>query len=404
MSFISYAPNFEDVTLWRMLGHLDSGVYVEVDGRGPTAESIGRAFLERGWKGVHVTDDGRALACAGILHSADIVIAARIGSPSPVAATALAGAGVQEDGNRKGPAAPVLTLDALFDRIGAGAIHWMRLDLGNVEGNPFDGWHRSAVRPWVLLVSHVAAVPFDDVPPRWESQVLAKGYQLAAADPVSRYYVCADSALVGQHRSVWSGEHAASERSSTLPDTPASALELARAERALQELQFKLFDAQATIAQAEERAAKAESEALSALAEARQVAVLQRHLSDLYDSTSWRITKPMRWVSRLRRSPRSALGEIGAAAAGFARRIRSTLMHRAINFILARPSLKRVALRTARHFPGLLQRYKTDIKVVMAAAPPPGHSNHTTVIGPRFRSLILDELQRLESPSQQGKA
>ncbi len=54
MSFLSYAQNFEDVMLWRALGHVDDGLYVDVGAQHPRIDSVSRAFYERGWRGVHV--------------------------------------------------------------------------------------------------------------------------------------------------------------------------------------------------------------------------------------------------------------------------------------------------------------------------------------------------------------
>src|SRR5437660_12889254 len=54
VKFISYAQNFEDVLLWRALGHVEKGFYVDVGAQHPIVDSVSRAFYERGWRGVHV--------------------------------------------------------------------------------------------------------------------------------------------------------------------------------------------------------------------------------------------------------------------------------------------------------------------------------------------------------------
>lgn len=394
MSFTSYAPDFEDVTLWRALAPLVDGVYVDIDTASPTAGSVSRAFQERGWKGVHVIADSSALAGMDRARDADLVIEARIGSPAPVAPQAgpavlsIAPSIVSTEDDAgpdrlPGNAAPILTLDALFARIGAATIHWMRLVLQDDANAVFDGWRDSASRPWILLVKHGDAACATGQSPDWEPYLIAKGYRHACSDGSNRYYVLAAHSLLAQRLK---GMHALEQAAD-----PAG-------ERAVHALQRKLFDAQAALLSSEERTAKAELELRSAFAEAQQVAVLQRQLHDVYASTSWQITTPMRWVSRLRRSPRSALAELGGKAAGIARRVRNMLLNHAINLVLTRPRLKRMAVRVAHRFPGLLQRFKPQIKVVMSAAPAPGPSNPATVIGPRFRSLILDELQRPEHP------
>lgn len=78
------------------------------------------------------------------------------------------------------------------------------------------------------------------------------------------------------------------------------------------------------------------------------------------------------------------------------------LVRRLIGLVLASPVLKRLALRVALRYPALLQRFKSRIKDAMAppdahqaapSAPPP--SGPATVLGPRFKTMILDELREL---------
>lgn len=54
MTFISYAQNFEDIRLWRALKHVEKGLYIDVGANHPTADSVTRAFYDRGWSGINV--------------------------------------------------------------------------------------------------------------------------------------------------------------------------------------------------------------------------------------------------------------------------------------------------------------------------------------------------------------
>ena len=53
-AFVSNAQNGEDVVLWRALGDLPRGRYVEVGANHPLIDSVSRAFYDRGWSGVCV--------------------------------------------------------------------------------------------------------------------------------------------------------------------------------------------------------------------------------------------------------------------------------------------------------------------------------------------------------------
>lgn len=52
--FISYAQNFEDVLLNRILKDQKSGFYIDVGAHHPTNDSVTKSFYDRGWKGINI--------------------------------------------------------------------------------------------------------------------------------------------------------------------------------------------------------------------------------------------------------------------------------------------------------------------------------------------------------------
>ena len=54
MKFVSFAQNFEDVILWRVLKDVLSGFYIDVGANDPVIDSVSYAFYQRGWRGIHV--------------------------------------------------------------------------------------------------------------------------------------------------------------------------------------------------------------------------------------------------------------------------------------------------------------------------------------------------------------
>jgi hypothetical protein len=378
MSLTSYAPALEDVTLWRLLRHVTNGFYIDIGPLEPGAESTSLAFYELGWKGVHVVPDLDALA-----------------SRRPHSASGFMQAG------------PAMTLDALFRQLGAEAVHCLRLDLRNASAVPFSGWTDAGTRPWVVLV-HLSGQAQGGAPV-WEAQLLDKGYRLVGASDDSRAYVHAECPLAETLQGDAASPSSHHQSAATEPaETPLQYLyaRMQKAEQAARDTSHRLAEVEAKLAQAEARAAQAELDTLAALAEARQIAILQHQLHDVYASTSWQVTKPMRWLSRLRRSPRTALPELGRVSRSMTRRLGSAITRRLIDVVRANPSLKRVALR----FPTVVQRFQGHIREDLAtmspapqAMPAPAPANRTTVLGPRFRALILDEIQRYEDPQYQGK-
>jgi len=54
MTFISYAQNNEDVLLWRALGHIKNGYYIDVGANDPVEHSVTKSFYDAGWSGISV--------------------------------------------------------------------------------------------------------------------------------------------------------------------------------------------------------------------------------------------------------------------------------------------------------------------------------------------------------------
>ena len=94
MSIVSYAQNFEDVMLWRALGKVENGFYIDIGAQHPVIDSVSKAFYDNGWRGIHVAEhDHRGAECAAAASSALIgPTAAREGVVSHAAQRARLGA------------------------------------------------------------------------------------------------------------------------------------------------------------------------------------------------------------------------------------------------------------------------------------------------------------------------
>lgn len=56
MSITSYAQNFEVVTLWRALSHVEHGLYITIGAQDSIINSVSLSFHEHGWNGVRVVE------------------------------------------------------------------------------------------------------------------------------------------------------------------------------------------------------------------------------------------------------------------------------------------------------------------------------------------------------------
>jgi FkbM family methyltransferase len=203
MSMVSYAQNFEDVLLWRALGHLESGFYIDVGAQDPVIDSVSKAFYEKGWRGIHIEaspvyasrirqdrPDELVLQVAlsdeqGVLTFYEIPeTGLSTGEKAIAAHHASKGYVVRET------VVPSLTLADVFAKVGDRQIHWLKIDVEGMEPKVLTGWGDSPARPWVVVVE--STFPNSQVPTHgsWEYMLIARGYVQVYFDGLSRFYVC----------------------------------------------------------------------------------------------------------------------------------------------------------------------------------------------------------------------
>ena len=240
------------------------------------------------------------------------------------------------------------------------------------------GWLDGAERPPLIAVPAAVFAQEGPAQPAW-LQVLARdGYAFGGDDEQYAYFVRADE-----------------------PGLQSAVAQLASRFWRTRLQTNSHVHAQA--ARAAEQGRKAALKAQTQIDTARaEVQALQLQLAAVYASTSWQITKPVRWLSRLARQPRSALRQL----AGFGVAALRGLLRRTIAHVLASPWLRRRLAPLALRHPALLRRVKSLLRpsapVVHAPdAPPVIHPNN--IVGPQFKTLLLNELDRGMLPaSHQG--
>ena len=167
---ISYAQNGEDVVLWRALGSLSAGRYVEVGANHPRDDSVTRAFYDRGWSGITI----EPVPYFADLHRAerprDTIVEAVITNWSSLA--------------------DILEQCGVIDH----DIHFMLVDTDGSEPELLAGVDLGSTRPWVLVIKSTAPNSTMTTHSEWEPQLLAQGYEYCLFDGVSRFYVAAEKA------------------------------------------------------------------------------------------------------------------------------------------------------------------------------------------------------------------
>jgi FkbM family methyltransferase len=203
MGFLSYAQNFEDVMLWRALGHVENGVYVDVGAQHPRIDSISRAFYERGWRGVHIEP---VPAFAQLLRQDrpdETVLQVALGErEGTIELNVFADTGLstaiasyaERHQQERGYAVeriqvPMLTMRAAMESLAGREVHWLKIDVEGFEQQVLRGWDSEVLRPWILLIEATIPNSTETDHEKWEPIVLAAGYRFAYFDGLNRFYI-----------------------------------------------------------------------------------------------------------------------------------------------------------------------------------------------------------------------
>jgi FkbM family methyltransferase len=202
MSINSYAQNFEDVMLWRALGHIESGTYIDVGAQDPVVDSVSLAFHEHGWHGIHVEPTPRYAEMLRQQRQGDTVIQAAVGTGPgvllffeiPDTGISTADATIAAQHRERGfdvreTTVPCIALSEIFDTCTAPEIHWLKVDVEGFEQQVLSSWGSSAVRPWIVVVESTLPLTQIETRENWEATLVAYGYVHVYFDGLNRYYI-----------------------------------------------------------------------------------------------------------------------------------------------------------------------------------------------------------------------
>lgn len=344
MTFISYAQNCEDVLLWRALGQIKNGFYIDVGANDPVDHSVTKAFYDAGWSGINIEplpalhesfvsqrprDTNLAVAAGasdGILTLFDVPSVNGWASPERAVADAHRASGYQV----AELTVPVRTLASICANYVKGDIHFLKVDVEGFEGEVLRGMDFERWRPWVLVIE--ATLPNSRVTNHetWEALVTSQRYRFAHFDGLNRYYVAEEHAELLEVLSIqpnvfdeYITHHLDKAWKKARDEEQARARAVHHAESAISQAEAR---AVAAVSLADERTARvdqrrweaeqrADSEYQRAQDALARGAALQQRTEELYDelsrasewgrdlerrllatqaSTSWRITRPLR--------------------------------------------------------------------------------------------------------------
>ena len=361
MAFISYAQNNEDAMLWRAFHDAGPGFYVDVGAADPDADSVTRAFYDRGWHGVNiepVPSMARRIADARPRDvTLEIAAGARDGSTilHVVPGTGLStinsadAARLERDGHDLHPlTVSVRQLSAILDEHAPDTIHFLKIDVEGAEREVLEGCDFKRHRPRVILVEATRPKTTEPAHEGWEPLLLDAGYRFAWFDGLNRFYIAdewvaalspcfaipinvfdgvvsvaelhragqteADLRLTQDRaRLADAGARAAYSRAfEQARDLGVSRTRLAQVEQDRQHMQARTDDLQARADDLQARADALQArcgglEGRMAEADRQTIALMgclaeaERLLDATRRSTSWRVTQPLRAISSIAR-------------------------------------------------------------------------------------------------------
>lgn len=212
MSFISYAQNFEDVMLWRALGHISKGFYIDVGAQHPILDSVSNAFYEHGWRGVHIEP---VEAYAKIIQEArpdEVVLQIALGSTmgemsffeiaESGLSTGIDSIAVHHRSSGYNVVEKIIqrhTLAEIFERRGSSDIHWLKIDVEGMEAEVLEGWQDSPTHPWIVVIESTYPNSKIENHQEWEEKILQRGYEHVYFDGLNRYYVSKEKKELSKH-------------------------------------------------------------------------------------------------------------------------------------------------------------------------------------------------------------
>lgn len=202
MTFISYSQNLEDVILERIFKDIEKGFYIDVGANDPVAESVTKAFYDRGWRGINIEPVHRFYQRLCKERAEDINLPVAAGAEDgfflyyeiPGTGLSTLDRGVAEQHEKNGWTVvkrnvSVIPLSTICRQFAKESIHFLKVDVEGAEQQVLQGMDFRQYRPWVVIVEATLPLSQEQNYEHWEDILLSSGYQYVYFDGLNRFYI-----------------------------------------------------------------------------------------------------------------------------------------------------------------------------------------------------------------------
>ena len=208
---LSYAQRFEDFHLWRALGDIANGFYVDVGAGHPVFDNVSFAFYLAGWRGVTVEPNPALAALARAVRPRDQLYEGLCGATAGEAtlylqrefhglSTTVAehAQAAEKEINRSAEAVtlPMTTLAALCEQRAPASFEFLKVDVEGAEEDVLRGADFSRFRPKVIVVEAIKPLTLLPAWDEWEPLLARHGYAYVWDDELNRYYVAEEARAI----------------------------------------------------------------------------------------------------------------------------------------------------------------------------------------------------------------
>ena len=197
--------------LWRALGHIPDGFYIDVGANEPTADSVTKLFYDRGWKGVNIEPLPDCIAALQTERPRDVNLRCAAGPHEgslqlwncDVRGWATADMQVAAAHRANGFSGeyvqvPMTTLTQICQAHCPTNIHFLKIDVEGFEHEVLQGMDFARFRPWIIVVEAYRPGSGKEQPSyaAWESLLTENRYRFVFGDGLNRFYLSDDHAAL----------------------------------------------------------------------------------------------------------------------------------------------------------------------------------------------------------------